>query len=222
MYKSAKPVYYSSATIGVAAPSTKMDIAPQGVAVPHNGLLDIGGATVIANMAAIDLHSPAVVERVVAAGGQADYTSGMFWVPPTSPQLPMVTISATEPDPAAALKTVELVVAQADSTLRTLQQKANVPDAQMVTPLVVSPPSAPVAGMPSRIKSTIAIFAAGVGIVILAGLLVDVLLMRRKARRQERPQTRVQTTDGADTADGARNVDPHNEYADDEVAMDSR
>jgi hypothetical protein len=222
MYQSVKPVYYSNATIGMVAPNTKMWSAPQGVEMPQNGLLEMGGPSLMANMAAVGLKDPTVVTKVVAAGGTANYTSSMFWVPATSPQLPMVTIAATEPDPAVALKTVELVLEQANSTLHTLQQQAGVPDSQMVKSFVVSPPSEPASAMPSRTKSTIAVFAAGVGITILVGLLVDVLLMRWKRRRQKRRQTRVQAADGADTADGARNVDPQNKYAADEVALDTR
>jgi hypothetical protein len=231
VYKSVKPVYYSNAVIGVASPNTHMDLPPQGVAVSRNGLLDAGGGTtIIANMAALNLNEPAVSAPVVAAGGQPNYTAKMFPVPATVQELPMLMIEATEPDPAAASKTVELVVAQAGPTLRTLQQQANVPDDQMATAFVVSPPSVPAGGMPSRTKSTIAIGVAGVGIAILVGLVVDVLLMRWKAGRQKRRQTRVQTAGGADTADRAdtahaheeENVHPQNRHATDEVAMDSR
>ena len=72
-------------------------------------------------------------------------------------------IEATNADPAAVTKTLELVLQQAEITLRTLQQQAQVPDDQMVAPFVVSPPSAPAAGMPTRTRSTIAIFVAGAG-----------------------------------------------------------
>jgi hypothetical protein len=205
-----------------------VDQAVPGEEVPRNGLLDVGGATLVTNLAVIGLRDPSVQARVVAAGGKPDYWTRMFPVPASMPELPLIMIEATEPDPIAASKTVELVVAQADSTLRTLQQQASVPDDQMVKAFVVSPPSAPAAGMPSRTRSTIAVFVAGAGLAILAGLVVDVLLMRWKARRQKRQQTRVQTADGpdtvdgADTADGARQVHPQNGHAADEVAADSR
>jgi hypothetical protein len=223
VYISAKPVYYSDAVVSLAPPSTRVDQSAPGQPVPRNGLVDVGGAALVANMFALGLRDPSVAVKVVAAGGKADYTAKMFPVPPTMPELPLVMIEATEPDPVAASKTVELVVAQADSTLQSLQQQASVPDDQMVKPFVVSPPSAPVAGMPSRTKSTISVFVAGAGLAILAGLVVDVLLIRWKARRQERRQKQVQTADEGDTADGGTNVHPQDKYsAADEVAVDSR
>ena len=161
------------------------DVAP-GLPLPRNGLLDIGGAPLITNMTAVGLGEPSVVDRVVAAGGVPHYISKMFPVPATMQQLPLVMIEVTDPDPAAVSKTVELVVAQAEVTLRTLQHQAKVPEDQMVAPFVVSPPSAPAAAMPSRTRSTIAIFVAGAGLAVLVTVLVDVLLSHYKARRRQR------------------------------------
>jgi hypothetical protein len=96
------------------------------------------------------------------------------------------------------LKTVSLVVDQAGSTLQALQQQAKVPDSQMVTPLVVSPPSPPAAGVPSRIRSTLAIAIGGAGLAILAGVIVDVMLLRWKSRRKRRNQVVPPTVAGVD------------------------
>jgi hypothetical protein len=224
IYTSVKPVYYSSAVIGVAPPNTRVDqAAAPGEGVPRNGLLDLGGASLITNMATLGLGDSSVRGQVAAAGGRPDYTVRMFPVPGTMPELPMIMIEATEPDPLAASKTVELVVAQADSTLRTLQQQANVAGNQMVTPFVVSPQSEPAPGMPSRTRSTIAVFVAGAGISILVTLLADVLLTRRTTSRRERRQTVAQVaTDSANATDVASKVDPQNEPAAvDEAAAES-
>jgi hypothetical protein len=220
IYTSVKPVYYSNAVISIVPPNTRVDQTAAGSPVPRNGLLDVGGATLIANMTVIGMKDPSAVAQVVAAGGEANYRARMYPVPATSPELPLIMIDATEPDPAAASKTVELAAAQADPTVRTLQQQAGVPEDQMVKAFVVSPPSAPTAGMPSRTRSTTAVFIAGAGLAILFGVVVDVLILRWKARRQKRRETRVQTADRADTADDTRNADPRNKHAADEVAMD--
>ena len=226
IYKSVQPVYYSQAVIGVSPPVTRVDQAAPGEGVPRNGLLDLGGASLITNMATLGLGDSSVRSQVAgswAAGGRPDYTVRMFPVPGTMPQLPLIMIEATEPDPVAAAKTVELVIAQADPVLRTLQQQAQVPNSQMVTPFVVSPPSKPVAGMPSRTRSTVAVFVALAGLAILAGLAADLLLNGWKERRRTRQQTAVQATDGADTADGASNALAQGEDAAvGEVAVDSR
>ena len=87
VYSSVKPVYYSNAVIGLAPPSTRVDNVAPGVPLPRNGLLDIGGAPLIANMAAVGLREPSVVDRVVAAGGLPDYVSKMFPVPATMPAI---------------------------------------------------------------------------------------------------------------------------------------
>jgi hypothetical protein len=183
VYNSVKPVYYGNAVIGLTPPSTKIYNAPQGVSLPRNGLLEIGGADLIANMAAVGLREPSAVDRVVKGGGIPDYVSKMFPVPTGTSPLPIVMVEATNADPAAVTRTLELVITQADVTLRALQRQAQIPEDQMVTPFVVSPPSAPAAGMPARTRSTIAIFVAGAGFVVLVSVVVDALLVRRKARR---------------------------------------
>ena len=128
VYTSVKPVYYSQAVIGVSPPDKRIDQAAPGEGVPRNGLLDLGGASLITNMATLGLGDSSVRGQVAAAGGKPDYTVRMFPVPGTMPELPMIMIEATEPDAVSASKTVELVVAQAGSALRTLQQQANVPN----------------------------------------------------------------------------------------------
>jgi hypothetical protein len=186
-YSSVKPVYYSNAVIGFAPPSSRIDNVPPGTPLPRNGLLDVGGASLIANMTTVGLKDPAVVDRVVAAGGLSDYVARMFPGPANMAQLPLIMIEATNADPGAVSTTLELVVAQADETLRNLQEQAHVPAGQMVSPFVVSPPRIPAAGMPSRTRSTIAIFVAGCGLSVLATVLADVLLVRRRQRSKAAP-----------------------------------
>jgi hypothetical protein len=201
VYSSVKPVYYSQAVIGLAPPSLRVEDVPQGVPLPRNGLLDVGGASLIANMTALGLRDQSVVERVVAAGGLPDYNSRLFPVPANSAPLPLIMIEATNADPAEVSKTLGLVVQQAEVTLRTLQQHAQVPDEQMVAPFIVSPPSPPAAGMPSRTKSTLAIFIAGAGASVLLTVLVDVLANRRKARKLRRKLAQAEVAAAPDGAE---------------------
>ncbi len=196
IYNSAKPVYYSQAVIGIAPPSDKIyDYAP-GVPQARNGLLDIGGAQLVANLTAIGLKQPSVVDRVVAAGGLPSYASHMFPVPGNMQQMPLIMLEITDPNPAEVSKTLELVIGQAEVTLRTLQQQAQVPDSEMVSPFVVAPPTAPAGAMPSRMRSTIATFAAGAGLSIVLTVLFDILMNRRKARAEQRRLENVEA--GAD------------------------
>lgn len=219
IYTSVKPVYYSQAVVGFVPPNTQqIQAPPDQYVVPRNGLLDAGGPALLANMAMIGLRDPAVVSQVVSSGGAADYVAKMFPVPATSPPLPMIMIEATEPYPDSASKTVELVVAQAEPALRAVQAQAGVPEGQMVKPFVVSPPSAAVAGIPSRTRATITVFVAGTGLAILIGVVFDLVVPRWRTRhlprrqgKQNNPQ--VSTADPNTTAIEAEA---------DEVAVDSR
>lgn len=199
-YKDVKPVYYSQAVISLAPPSSRVDQSLPGAQVPRNGLLDVGGATLIANIAAYTLHNPATVERVVAEGGQPNYITRMFPVAPTQQQMPLIMIEATEDTPADATKTVELVIAEADPALKDLQRQARVPDDQMVQSFVVAPPSVPAAAMPSRTRSAISIVVAGTGLSILLAVLVDVVAARRKRRTKNKSDTAPPETTAAPPA----------------------
>lgn len=221
-YSKVQPVYYANAVIGISPPSVRVDNVPPGVPLPRNGLLDIGGASLIANMTAVGLREPSVVDQVVAAGGQPDYVSRMFPVPGTMPQLPLVMIEATEATPQAATRTLELVITQSEQTLRKLQQQARVPDDQMVAPFVVSPPSAPEAGMPSRTRSTIAIFAAGVGLTIVFTVIVDVLLSRLRRRIRERSRAKAEAVGPSPERTPSELPEPKSVVGVSEGAMDAR
>jgi len=109
-------------------------------------------------------------------------------------------VECTAPNAAAATRTLDLVIAQAGATLRTLQQQAQVPESQMVAPFVVSPPGDPAPGMPSRTRSTVAIFAAGAGLTVVLTVILDVLLVRRRSRKVLGP---AQPGEGSKPADSS-------------------
>lgn len=195
-YTTTKPVYYTNAVVGIAPPNAQTVYAPEGGVLPRNGLLDAGGAALLTNMATFAMRDAAAVGQVVAAGGEPDYTVKMFPGPATSPQLPLIMIEATESDPISAAKTVELAAGQAGPALRKLQQDAGVPDEQMVKALIVSPPRPPVAAVPSRTRATAAIFAAGTGGAIIAGVVTELAAARWKSRRA-RSRNRNRSTEAA-------------------------
>jgi hypothetical protein len=188
VYAGVKPVYYSQAVIGLAPPSSRVDVAAPGQPVPRNGLLDTGGAALLANMSALGLREPAVVDRVVAAGGLPYYSAKLFPVPPTAPPIPLVMIEVAGPDPATATKTLQLVSNEMTASLETIQRQAHVPADMMVESFVVSPPSEGIATMPTRTRSTATIFLAGLGLSVLVTVLVDVLLVRLRKRIKVAPQ----------------------------------
>ncbi|MGB3673027.1 MAG: hypothetical protein WA988_01140, partial [Candidatus Nanopelagicales bacterium] len=66
-----------------------------------------------------------------------------------------------------------------------LQKQANVPDSELANSFVVSPPRVPLAGTPSRIRSTLTIFCAGAGIAVVLAVVVDLITVRIRARRNK-------------------------------------
>ena len=190
VYAAVKPMYYSQAVMSLAPPNIRVDQAAVGQPVPRNGLLDIGGATLIANMSALGLREPAVVDRVVAGGGLPNYSAKLFPVSAATTPIPLVLIEESAPDPAAATKTLDLVTIEMTAVLEKIQQQANVPADMMVKSFVVSPPSQPIAGMPTRTRATASIFVAGAGLSVLVTVLVDVLLVRRRKRPKEASSSR--------------------------------
>ena len=122
-YSSVKPVYYSNAVIGLAGPNGRVEYAPAGVPLPRNGLLDVGGASLIANMTSLGLRQPSTVDAVVSRGGLPDYVSRMFPGPADAGQLPLVMIEETNADPAEVTRTLELVIAQAEKPCETCSNK---------------------------------------------------------------------------------------------------
>lgn len=204
-YASVKPVYYASGVMGVALPNFQTPYRADGVPVGKNGLLENGGSVVLLNMVVLGLGQPDVKQKVVELGGEPNFKVRMFPPDVTSNiaqyQLPLIMVEATEPDPESATKTVEVVAQQAGEVLRSLQQQAAVPNDQMATVITVSPPHA-VGGMPSRTKSALILLAAGVGVALLAGVLVDGLLLRIGRRRDTPIRDQREDLAGANGNDG--------------------
>lgn len=197
-YGVVQPVYSAKGVVGLTAPNFRVFDTEPGHEIRGNGLLDFGGAQLIAEQTALGLREPSVVDRVVAAGG-------VPWYVPTTVslnagKLPLITIDVTASKPAEVTKTLEMVLAQTQVTLRTLQQQAQVPADQMMTPFLVSPPGVPTASYAGRFPSAAKKFLAGLALSILLTVLVDVLLTHRKSRAQQRQQALVGASVGPNPA----------------------
>ena len=200
VYNAVTPVYYSNAVIGLAPPSARVEYVEAGVPMSRNGLLDAGGAPLLANLTVFALREPAVVERVAAQGGLGYYGAKIFQVSQTL-ELPLIMIEITAADPALVTKTLNLVLAEADGATRSMQQQARVPNDQMVFPFVASPPIPPMAAMPSRLQSTVSIAVAGAGLTILLSVLIDVILTRRRSRAQKQNAVLTEAAAGLGSTD---------------------
>lgn len=188
-YTSVKPVYYANVVVGITGSNfQQVPYNRDGQGIPQNGLLALGGADLIMNMAVLGFDDPAVRSRVVEGGGKGNFTVRMFPAPPSAAvqaALPLIMIEATEPAAASATKTVDLAATQADAILVQIQQQAGVPDSEMVRAIRASPPKA-TEGMPSRNRSALLMLALGTGLAILAGVVVDALISKLRGWRRER------------------------------------
>jgi hypothetical protein len=178
-YNSVKPVYYATSSIGLAPPSITQ--APDAGQVRTNGLLAVGGVGLLTNLLALGLSDPPVQEQVAAQGGLAPYTAQVFSIP--GAQLPIVVIDTTADDPDQAAKTLDLVAAQSDGKLRSIQASARIPEDQMLQTYAVGTQGAPIAAIPNRLRGAVATFVGGLGLVVLVTVLIDVLIQRRRDNR---------------------------------------
>lgn len=199
----ARPTYYNSTVVGITLPAAQIQTAQPGIAVPRNGLVDAGGSVLIASIIAASLTESSVKDKVLAAGGENNYTVKMFPVPAYREQIPLVTVEATEPDPDSAAKTVELVASQAAPVTRQLQQRAGVPEDQMVKSLVVSHAGPPRKVTRGQLRATVEILLIGAAAAVSAAVAVDVLLMRRNARKDPGQPASSRAWDGADVEGGS-------------------
>jgi hypothetical protein len=135
-------------------------------------------------MLVFGLTQPDVINKVVADGGDL-YTARPFNTGGDiqSSTLPLVMLETTQPSAESAKKTIELASANADPIFRKIQREAGVPDSMLAQTVVASPPVPPRAGTPSRTKSTLAVILAGTGAAVLAAVLVDSILLRRRIPR---------------------------------------
>jgi len=183
-----KPVYYANAAVAATASSQQAPFKVDGSPSPRNGLLEIGGATFVMNLAVLGFDDPEIKARVVASGGKGNFTIRMFPTPASAAvqtALPLVMIEATEPDPDSATKTVELAASQVDPVLVQIQRSAGVPESQYLRAIKASSPKA-VAGIPKRNKTLAVTLMAGAAAAVSAALLVDFSANRWKGRRRER------------------------------------
>lgn len=185
-YRSVRPAYYANAVMGVAGSNQQVAFSPDGRPAPRNGLLDIGGADLIMSMVILGFDDPAVRSRVVEGGGQRNFTVRMF--PPqtsTSAPIPLIMIEATESQPEAARKTVELAAAQTNSILSGIQRQAGVPESQFATAITASSPN-PRMGIPARTKTLALMLLGGTATATAAAVAWD-LIAAGLGRRRRRP-----------------------------------
>jgi hypothetical protein len=205
-HKSAKPAYYSDTIVGLAPSNLQWPIECDGVPVPKNGLLEIGGEYLVTSMAVFAFSQPSVRDRVVAGGGTANFFADTVKTFDAAgkpgPDKPLIRIEAIADDPHMAQNTAQLAAAETDPILADLQRQAGVPDDQMVKAITIAPASIPVT--PVQAPRKLAIYRAmiGVTIVIFVAVGIDSVFTRRRRRKENagaRPSSPNSRSDGKET-----------------------
>lgn len=189
-YASVQPVYYANSVLTIAPPNQRIAFAEAGKPVEVNGLLEVGGPTLLTNMAVIACNDPAVKAKVVDGGGKWGFTVKNFPTGSTgsSQSLPLIMVETTQGDEVAAQKTVTLAANQVDPVLLELQRNAGVSDGQSVRAIVVSP-AKPVRAYPSRTRAALGIFIGGLALSAVLAVVVDIFGARLAVGREARTRT---------------------------------
>ncbi|MGU3432745.1 hypothetical protein ACNHUS_06970 [Actinomycetes bacterium M1A6_2h] len=192
-YSNVKPVYYSSVSIGIVLPSVKEVPAQATTETPaiveSNGLADSGGVSLLANFLSIGLKDNSLRSQVAEQGGYTTYQAEVFALP-TAGQLPIVVVSSTGGSRDRVSTTMELVLAQAEPTLKNLQAGAGVPESRMASAYPLSVIPDPIGSLPSRTREAGAIAAAGIVIALVAGVLTDAVIKRISTIRRRKSDSR--------------------------------
>lgn len=184
-YASVQPLYYANSVVTIAPPSQRIPYSEAGKPVEVNGLLEVGGPSLLTNMAVIACNDDAVKAKVMEAGGKWGYTVKNFPSPTGQTPLPLIMVESSQADAATAKNTVELAALQIDPVLQQLQRNVGVPEAQIVRAVVVTPP-VPVKAFPSRTRSSLGLFAGGLVLSILAAVVTDLLVTRVAGKMRNR------------------------------------
>ncbi|WP_166389565.1 hypothetical protein [Nocardioides ochotonae] len=168
-----------------------------GPATPSNPFLNLqAGQVTLASMLAGNVSTPDVARTLAGAGHDAEYDVAVL--PGAGP---IMQITTTSTDPAAAISTRDAVMKEIDTQLAQLQKRAEVPPRQLISGDRVAVSSGAEALGGSRIRALGAAAAVGLLATLLLALGVDRLLGSRGGPA-------LGGARGARRGDGARDDDP--------------
>jgi hypothetical protein len=161
--------------------SSVLFLPPQSDTVAQGGnpFLALGGLETIAGVVARTVSDSTVQNQVKAAGGTGDYTV----VPDATAGGPVLLVTVEDRTPAAALKTLAVVLKQLPQTLTALQTSSGVPSSSLIRSKEITRDTIAKTVLKPLMRAMIAAVAFGLGLTVLGAALLDSLI-RRKARQR--------------------------------------
>lgn len=151
-----------------------------GVETPSNPYLNLQpGLTTTAGLITGTVMSKDSARALSKEGFTSEYAVGL--VPDNGP---LLLITATDIDPAAAVATRDAVMEMLDQELARIQRNASVPGRQLITasPSNVGTHAEALPG--SKMRALVAVFALGVVITVVLAFVVDRIAAARRRRRR--------------------------------------
>lgn len=190
-YSGVKPVYFGNVSVGLTAPSTKIQqsssTAP--VTVNSNGLVDAGGVSYLASLLSMAMNESGTKSTVREQGGTVGYNAKVF-TQTTGVPVPILVISASGTSAVAVQRTLQLAVGQAEPVLQSVQGDAGVPNTSRYRALSPSEVPVPGGGFPSRTRQAVATILGGllvsVVLTVAADAVIQYILRRRRLRGRKR------------------------------------
>jgi hypothetical protein len=181
------------------ATSSVLFLPPQSDTVAQGGnpFLALGGLETVAGVVARTVSDSTVQDRVKAAGGTGEYTVA----PDATAGGPVLLITVEARTPAAALKTLAVVLRQLPQTLAALQTTSGVPQSSLIRSKEITRDPVAKTVLKPLMRAMIAAVAFGLGLTVLGAALIDSLIRRRT--RQRRTERRARESGQVDAPAGA-------------------
>jgi hypothetical protein len=173
------PSYAASASVALYSPPEAPDAAETPGADPsvgQNPFTRYGDLSVVADIVARRMNSDAERAELEAEG-----VTGYEVVANRLQRGPLVEVTGTGPNPAAAISSAEVVVAEFDSVLSEMQEAEGADPDYFITSGPIEPPETAVAQVGSTIRFAIAALAVGALGTLGLAVLAESVIRRRAA-----------------------------------------
>lgn len=142
----------------------------------NNPYVDYGDLAVVTNLLQQAMTNNAVTARLKAEGVPSDFTV----TPSTDDTTPIISVSGMGATPASAERATQLIDAQLTGTLDQLQRADGVNPAYFVKAQLLSGPSQATMKLSSKVRSLVAVLAAGIILMFIALSIARGLDARRR------------------------------------------
>jgi hypothetical protein len=175
--------------------SSVLFLPPQSDTVAQGGnpFLALGGLETVAGVVARTVADTTVQEQVAAAGGTGEYTVA----PDATAGGPVLLVTVEAKTPAAALRTLAIVLKQMPQTLSTLQTTSGVSASSLIRSKEITRDTVAKTVIKPLMRAMIAAVAFGLGLTVLGAALFDSMVRRRSRHRRTARRARGSEQVGA-------------------------